>query len=119
MKIAIIGSRDFNDYELLLKTVFNNDKILIQKHMIKYLVSGGALGADSLAQRFAKDHGLPIIIYYPDWDKYGKSAGFIRNEKIIKTANLVIAFHKNKSRGTSHSIKLAKELNKDLIIKEV
>ena len=49
MKIAIVGSRNFHDYELLDKTIKNN----IDIDDIDYIVSGGAQGADRLGERFA------------------------------------------------------------------
>ena len=47
------------------------------------------------------------IIFLPDWDKYGKSAGFIRNKLIINEADMVVAFWDGKSKGTKNSIDLA------------
>jgi hypothetical protein len=58
-------------------------------------------------------------IIRPDWNSYGKSAGFVRNRQIIKAADMVIAFWNGKSRGTENSIQIAKELNKGLVVIEV
>ena len=51
MKLAIVGSRTFNDYELLKDEV---DKLL-KKYNITEIVTGGARGADTLAEQYAKD----------------------------------------------------------------
>ena len=53
-------------------------------------------------------------IYLLEWDKYGKKAGPIRNELIIKDADNIIAFWDGESRGTLNSINIAKRLNKKL-----
>lgn len=45
MKLAIIGSREFNDYEFLCKSL---EPI---KSMVQLVVSGGAKGADELGER--------------------------------------------------------------------
>ena len=115
IKLAIVGSRTFNDYHLLKETIFNNEKYEVVKSNIRYLISGGAAGADSLAQQLAKELGIAILIFYPDWS-IGKSAGFVRNKLIIKSSNLVFAFQENDSKGTQHSINLAKEMNKELYV---
>lgn len=108
MRIAIVGGRDFFDYDLLVESIkFNPGDVII---------SGGAKGADSLARRFAYDNYLTIIEHHPEWDKYGKRAGFIRNELIIKDADKVFAFWDGESKGTANSISIAKKLNKDLQI---
>lgn len=110
MKIAIIGSREFNDYNLLVN-VLNP-----VKHKITLIVSGGARGADSLAERFAQENKIQTTIFLPDWDKHGKKAGFLRNQDIINTADVVIAFWNGESPGTKHSIELAKKFNKPIKI---
>jgi len=110
MKLAIIGSRGFNDIDLLNETL---NPLIFQ---IELVVSGGAKGADKMGEQWAERHGIDTLIFLPEWDKYGKSAGFIRNEDIIKNADYVIAFWDQKSKGTLHSINLAKELKKPIRI---
>ena len=76
MRLAIVGGRDFNDYALLANTIFNS---LSPLDFITSIISGGAKGADTLGENFAENNGIDCIVYKPEWDKYGKSAGFIRN----------------------------------------
>ena len=109
MKVAVIGSRGFNDYELVKKT--------LSKIQITLLISGGALGADTLGEKYAKDNGIETKIFKPDWEKHGKAAGMLRNTDIINEAELVVAFWDGSSKGTLDSINKAKTLNKKLIIK--
>jgi len=104
MRIAIIGSRTFNDYELLQETLEN------YKDQISVIVSGGARGADTLGERWAKENNIKTDIYYPDWDKHGKSAGYIRNKDIVNNSDGVIAFWDGQSKGTQHSFCLCDEL---------
>lgn len=66
MKLAIIGGRDFQDYERLCKVMEN------VKTPVTAIVSGGALGADSLGARWADEHGVGKEIYLPDWNGLGK-----------------------------------------------
>jgi len=117
IKIAIVGSRDFVDYEFFIKML--EPVFLKLSGYIDCIVSGGAKGADSMAERYAKDNRINTIIYRPDWKKYGRGAGIVRNRIIIKNSDLVIAFLKNNSRGTTNAINIAKELKKELIVFEI
>jgi len=108
MKLAVVGSRNFNDYDLMKRYL---DKIH-SVEPITCIVSGGAQGADKLSEKWAHDNEISKIIFKPDWNRYKKAAGFIRNETIIKTADKVIAFWDGKSKGTKHSIDLSKKHNK-------
>lgn len=101
MKVAVVGSRSFTDYELLKKTL---DELYPN---ITRIVSGGAKGADSLSEQYAKEEGIPTQIFKPDWEKHGKAAGFIRNRDIVENSDMVIAFHDGQSKGTANSIELA------------
>lgn len=92
MKLAVVGSRGFNDYELL--------KSVLDKIDIDVIVSGGANGADRLSER------------------YGKRAGYIRNRDIWEAATSGIAFWDGESRGTAHSFELSKKLGKKLLVYE-
>lgn len=103
--LGVIGSRAFNDYNLCKKALDKVIKKLSNKHEKIVFVSGGALGADTLAKKYAKDNSIKIIEFIPDWDKYGKAAGFIRNKDIVNKSDLLIAFWDGKSRGTLNSIK--------------
>lgn len=113
MKIAIIGSRTFNDFELLSNTVKSycyNNEILP-----KIIVSGGAQGADTLAERFADENQLEMKIFYPNWEVLGKDACSARNTEIVEFADIVFAFWDGKSPGTNDSISKTKKLGKEVI----
>lgn len=112
MKLAIVGSRNFNDYELLKKEVDN----LRNTYEIDEIVSGGAKGTDKLAEKYAKENNLKLTIFKPEWNKYGKAAGVIRNEEIWKYCDIGIAFWDGKSKGTQYSFKFSKKYNKPLKI---
>lgn len=107
MKVIIAGSRDFNNYELL------KDKCnyYLQNYDDIEIVSGLARGADSLAIKYAKEYNYPVKEFKPDWDKFGKSAGYIRNKEMAEYADALIAFWDGKSKGTKHMIDLAKSNN--------
>lgn len=108
MKVAVIGSRTFNDYELLRQT--------LSKLEITLVLSGGAKGADSLGEEYANANNIPTKIFLPDWDKYGKSAGMLRNSDIINEAEIVVAFWDGESKGCKDAIAKANKLNKKVLI---
>ena len=120
----VAGSRDFNDYEvleLMLDTMLRNHKEIT-------IVCGGCRGADALAERYAKERGCECKVFPAEWDKYGKKAGYIRNEQMHKyIAEMAeaqgaprkrgcVLFWDGKSKGTSHSIDLAEKYDNALRI---
>lgn len=106
MIVAVIGSRGFTDYSLV------RSKLEELASRINFtIVSGGAKGPDSFAEKYAKEQGIKIQVFKPDWS-LGKGAGFIRNTDIVKAADLIIAFWDEKSRGTLDSLRKSKELGK-------
>ena len=107
MKVGIIGSRGFKDYNIL------NEKLKDIETEIKVVISGGAPGADRLAEKWAKEHGKSLTVYPADWLTYGKSAGYIRNADIVKNSDKIIAFWDGESKGTKHTINLCKKNNKE------
>lgn len=107
MKIAIVGSREFKDRALVQILVPNYLRGRFTVNAEHTLVSGGAKGVDSWAENVAKLYHANCIIFKPDWDKYGKKAGFLRNQQIVDEADQLIAFWDGQSKGTKHSIDLA------------
>lgn len=108
--IAVVGSRGFTDYDLLVRVMDDVTRKL--PRVVHTIVSGGARGADTLAERFAEEHDLNVVVFTPDWARYGNAAGPLRNRKIVDAADIVVAFWDGESRGTASTIKLAKQQNK-------
>lgn len=115
MKLAIVGSRTFNNYDLLEKSI---TQIYDLSH-ITGIVSGGAYGADTLGEQFANNHSIPLLVKKPNWSVYGKKAGFLRNKEIVNDADEIIAFWNGISRGTKITIDCANKVNKKVTIIKV
>lgn len=110
IKLAIVGSRTFVDYEVLKKTL---DEFITQNNFtITSIISGGCRGTDLLAKKYSEENLIDLITFKPDWGRFGKQAGFIRNHDIIKSCDVCIAFHDGVSHGTAHDIKLCSQYNK-------
>jgi hypothetical protein len=107
-RLAIVGNRDFTNYRQLGTYL---DEICERGDT---LVSGGAVGADSLAQRYARERGLSILIIYPDYTHEGRGATFARNKRIVESADRVFAFYaagRYQQGGTRNTIEWAIKLN--------
>jgi hypothetical protein len=76
------------------------------------IVSGGASGVDTMAEKYALDNEYDLLVFKPDWNKYGKTAGPLRNTQIVEYATHVIAFVSEKSVGTYDTINKAKNNQK-------
>ncbi len=103
MKVVVAGSRTIHDYGMV--------EYAIKKSGFKIteLVSGGAEGVDQLGEIYAKQNDIPIKRFIPDWDKYGRKAGLLRNEEMAKYADAVIVVWDGKSNGTRHMVNQAKK----------
>jgi len=116
MKVIIAGTRTFNDYKLLKSNldIFKNHIEIYHKDKLPIIIiSGSARGADSLGKRYAIENNLQVKEYPADWDKYGKSAGYRRNEEMGKIADVLICFWDGRSKGTLHMLNIMKKLKKE------
>ena len=101
MRVIIAGTRTITDYG------FVEDAINKSGFDITEVVCGMASGVDSLGERYAKEHDIPVAYYPADWDVHGRRAGYIRNIEMAKNADALIAIIKDDSPGTMHMIKEA------------
>jgi hypothetical protein len=111
MKLAIVGSRDFDDYDFLKKKILSS----INLEEISCVISGGARGADSLAERFADEFKISKEIYLADWKRHGTLAGGLRNIDVANACDVLIAFWDGVSPGTKDVIKKARCKHKKVI----
>lgn len=113
MKLLIFGSRGVPpDLEIFSQLTQTADYYQDTIGKITEIVSGGASGGDAMGEVFAKGYGIPVKKFLPDWNKYGKSAGFIRNEEMVKYCDTGIGLWDGKSSGTKHTIKLLHDSGK-------
>ena len=104
MKLAVIGSRAITS----TKEVTNE----LAKLNATMIISGGAAGVDTTAERWADLTNTPKMIIKPDYERYGKAAPLERNKAIIEAAEMVLAIWDGKSTGTLHAVTYAKKLGK-------
>lgn len=98
MKVAIIGSRSIVSADI--SKYIPRDADLI--------ISGGAVGIDTLAEKYADERGIKKLILYPDYELYGKNAPLIRDRLIVDHADVVVAIWDGTSSGTEYTVSYAK-----------
>jgi hypothetical protein len=80
------------------------------------MIEGAAKGIDTIAKEYAQENDWKIEEYPAEWDKYGKSAGYIRNELMVKAADEVLILWDGESKGTKHDIDLCEKYNKPYVV---
>lgn len=106
MKLLIIGSRSIRDFDL--SHYISSD--------VDAIISGGANGIDSLAEKYADDHRISKYILRPRYDLYGRAAPLRRNEEMIDMCDAILVIWDGHSKGTQYSIKYAKKKDKPITL---
>jgi hypothetical protein len=104
MHVLVCGGRDYDD----VVAVFHVLDQLHELHHINCIIEGGARGADRIAKDWARKNRIENLTYYADWTRYGKSAGAIRNQKMLVEGRpeVVVAFPGG--RGTADMVSRAR-----------
>lgn len=96
-RVLVCGSRDWTNIESIRRK-------LSQLPTNTVIIHGGCRGADNMAGSVARQLGMEIEIYPAQWNLYGRAAGPIRNQEMLKKGkpDFLIAFHIDipSSKGT-------------------
>lgn len=111
ISVGVVGSRTFADpfgaYEWL------DHNVLPVAHR---LVSGGADGADSIAEAWAGERrwviGAPPLIFRPDPELPSPQRYHVRNSSIVDAVDWLVAFWDGVSRGTASTMDKAERAGK-------
>lgn len=98
MRTIIAGSRTIKDYDVVKEAIEKSG------FDITTLISGTADGVDQLGEKWAKDNNIPIELHPADWDKWGRSAGTIRNQEMAECAEACILVWDRQSKGTKNML---------------
>ncbi len=89
MRVLVFGGRDWKKRKLTYAALDQLDK----EYGFSVVIDGMARGADELAFDWALSRVVKTERYAADWDKYGRSAGPIRNQKMIEALpDIAVAF---------------------------
>jgi hypothetical protein len=127
-RIAIVGSRDYEDLDAVKRYVCSLPKDVT-------IVSGGARGVDTVAVDTAKERGMKTVVIpvnqrgLPEGgldrnNMFGQRA-MQRNGEIVQMVGTVAAFWDSKSPGTANTIERAEKagkivlINPNVVVKEV
>ena len=106
--MIVAGGRTFQDYALLCAHL---DRITAEIPGKIELISGHAPGADTLGERYAREHKIKLRVFQARWDLYGKAAGVLRNQQMMEYAlrrsAIAVFFWDGSSRGTRDAIRRA------------
>ena len=106
MKLLIVGSRSIKAFDLSPYVPTDVDTV----------ISGGADGIDSLAEKYADLHRLSKYIVQPRYDLYGRAAPIRRNEQMVDMADKILVIWDGRSRGTRNVVKYAQKTGKPLTL---
>jgi YspA, cpYpsA-related SLOG family len=116
LRVIICGSRNWTGVaavERIHHTLLAVEMLCTALNSPLQLVHGDCpIGADAIADRWARRRDYDPILFPADWNKYGRAAGPIRNEAMAKAgAHLCIAFLRDNSDGTTNMISNAQACN--------
>ncbi len=106
MKLLIAGSRSITEFDLT--PLIPADTGL--------LISGGAEGVDTLAEKYADTHRLSKLILRPQYKKYARVAPIRRNEVMVEPADAVLVVRDGVSKGTRATIRYAMKQGKPVTV---
>lgn len=98
MKVIIAGTRTVRDYSLVVQAVERSG------YNITEVVSGCATGVDQLGEQWARANNIPVKEMPADWNRYGNSAGPMRNRQMAEYADAAIVIWDGESRGSRNMI---------------
>lgn len=111
IRVLVCGGRTFSDVAKMQTTLGE----ILQKRGIAAIIHGGVAGAEWLAGRWAANHFIQELVYYPYWGKDGREAGPIRNARMLEGGrpDLVVAF--TGGRGTADMVRRARKAGVEVL----
>ncbi len=104
MRVLVCGGRDYRNIAFVWRTL---DKLHAETPFTA-LMQGGAKGADAAAREWAATKtGIQRYVCRADWDRHGKAAGPLRNQRMLEwKPDLIVAFPGG--AGTADMVRRAK-----------
>lgn len=113
MKILVCGSRSWDDPGPIARELEKVVRAPGVEAAHVTVIHGAARGADAIAGSVARGFGYRVIACPADWNRFGRAAGPIRNQQMLKDhqPELVLAFARDlsTSTGTAHMVQIARK----------
>lgn len=105
MIVLVCGGRYYHDQARVFQEL---DELHSSIGPFIRVIHGAAMGADQLGQLWAEARGIEHVPYYANWERHGRSAGPIRNQRMLTkgTPHMVVAFPGG--RGTADMVARAR-----------
>lgn len=116
-KIVVTGSRDWTDGQAIINALKEMKNRFPGEELV--LITGGARGADKLAYEIGKRHGFTTVILDANWSNQGRTAGPIRNRRMLDwfaPIDVVLAFPLPQGSGTRDCMAEALKRNIEVIV---
>lgn len=119
-RVLICGSRAWSDVGRI-ESFFDDwvGKIPHTERVKRMVITGGARGADQIADRVADRFGVQRVVIPANWTGYGRSAGPKRNALMLDLMepDYCVAFRSpGESRGTDSMIALCRARGVDVVV---
>jgi hypothetical protein len=106
-RVVVCGDRNWTNFKAIMRVL--QALVFVKKDVL--VIDGAASGADTLGNKAARELGCKTLRFRANWERYGKSAGPLRNIKMLQQGkpDLVLAFHNSirTSKGTKHMVTIA------------
>jgi hypothetical protein len=111
IKLAIVGYRHFHDYAFLCEKV---DRFVEHFGTPRQIISGGCVGTDKLAERYAREHNIHMRVLAPDASIRNNSKFALRDKEIARLCTHMIAFPSAQGKGTQLTVDFARSFHKQV-----
>ena len=118
--VIVCGSRTITDVAWVENQIVNYLKEVYADQEKKFgygdmdfiIIQGLAKGVDMIAKNWADRHNVGTWDFPADWEKYGKSAGHIRNAEMVEKCDYCLILWDGSSKGTFNDIELCNAKHK-------
>jgi len=105
LKLLVVGTRTFNDYNILSEE-------LNKYYNIEEIITGITGNTDSMAVQYANEKSIKWKRYVIEKDSLGRTIGYNRNKDMIESSDEIIIFWDGKSCGTKDLIEKAESMKR-------